>query len=148
MGRTWKELDIESLNKPIIEKDKPMEIFKPNTSSSNEQRKCHKCGGIGHLSNDCLKKAKTNEIVETEDNNDKEEESDSEKDNEESETSETDEINIVNTQINNFDLIYEVLDVNSNLPQAGTSDKNLTNIQDSKFYRTKQDKGMGYTVGK
>ncbi|MBW0524056.1 hypothetical protein O181_063771 [Austropuccinia psidii MF-1] len=118
IGRTWKKLDFKSSNKPFIRKDKPREPFKPNKSNSNEQRKCHKCGGIGHLANNCLKKAKINEIVETEDHNDKEEEYDSEKDNEESETSESDEINIINAQINNIVLIYEVLDVNSSLPQV------------------------------
>ncbi|MBW0529036.1 hypothetical protein O181_068751 [Austropuccinia psidii MF-1] len=127
---------------------KPRETFKPNTSNSNEQRKCHKCGGIGHLANNCLKKEKINEIVETEDHNDKEEASDSEKDNEESETSESDEINIGNAQIKDIDLIYEVLDVNSSLTQVGTSDTNLTNIQDAELYRTKPAKGMGYTAGK
>ncbi|MBW0577601.1 hypothetical protein O181_117316, partial [Austropuccinia psidii MF-1] len=96
--------------------------------------------------NNCLEKAKRNEIVETEDHNDKEEESDSEKDTDQSETSESDEINIINSQINNIYLIHEVLDVNSNLPQAGTSDANLTNIQDAKLYRTKPEKGMGYTA--
>ncbi|MBW0532719.1 hypothetical protein O181_072434 [Austropuccinia psidii MF-1] len=127
IGRTWKKLDIKSPNKPFIKKDKSKKSFKPNTSNSNEQRKCHKCG---------------------EDHDDKEEESDSEKETEESETSESDEINIVNAQINNIDLIYEVLDVNSNLPQVGTSDTNLTNIQDAKLYRTKPAKGIGYTAGK
>ncbi|MBW0558671.1 hypothetical protein O181_098386 [Austropuccinia psidii MF-1] len=112
IGRTWKELDIESPNKPFIKKYKPKEAFKPNTSSSNEQIKCHKCGVIGHLANNCFKKAKINEVVETEDHNDKEEESDSEKDTEESETYESAEINIVNSQFNNVDLIYEVLNVN------------------------------------
>ncbi|MBW0519436.1 hypothetical protein O181_059151 [Austropuccinia psidii MF-1] len=114
IGRTWKKLDIKSPNKPFIKRDKSKEAFKPNTSNNNEQRKCHKCGGIGHLANNCLKKAKINEIVETENHNDKEEESDSEKETEESETSESDEINIINAQINNIDIIYEVLDVNSN----------------------------------
>ncbi|MBW0555065.1 hypothetical protein O181_094780, partial [Austropuccinia psidii MF-1] len=148
IGRTWKKLDIKSPNKPFIKKDKSKESFKPNTSNNNEQRKCHKCGGIGHLANNCLKKAKINEIVETENHNDKEEESDSEKETEESESSESDEINIINAQINNIDIIYEVLDVNSNLPQVGTSDTNLTNIQDAKMYRTKPARGMGYTAGK
>ncbi|MBW0499445.1 hypothetical protein O181_039160 [Austropuccinia psidii MF-1] len=74
-------------------------------------------------------------------NYDKEEESDSEKDTEESETSESDEINTINAQINNIDLIYEVLDVNSNLPQVGTSYTSLTKIQDAKFYRPNQKKG-------
>ncbi|MBW0590880.1 hypothetical protein O181_130595 [Austropuccinia psidii MF-1] len=45
-------------------------------------------------------------------------------------------------------MIYEVLVVNSNLPQVGTSDTNLTNVQDAKLYRTKPEKGMGYTAGK
>ncbi|MBW0573577.1 hypothetical protein O181_113292 [Austropuccinia psidii MF-1] len=120
----------------------------PNTPNNNEQRKCRKCGGIGHLANNCLKKAKINEIVETEDHKDKEDKSDSEKDTEESKTSESDEINIINAQINNIDVIYEVLDVNSNLPQVGTSDTSLTNIQDAKLYRTKPEKGIGYTAGK
>ncbi|MBW0514827.1 hypothetical protein O181_054542 [Austropuccinia psidii MF-1] len=141
IGRNWKKLEIKSPNKPFIKKDQPRETFKPNISKSNEQKKCHKCGSTGHLANNCRKKAKINEIVETEDHNDKEEESDSEKDTEESETSESDEINMI-------DLIYEVLDVNSNLPQVGTSDTSLTNIQDSKLYRTKPEKGMGYTAGK
>ncbi|MBW0521669.1 hypothetical protein O181_061384 [Austropuccinia psidii MF-1] len=73
IGRTWKKLDIKSPNKPFIKKDKPRETFKPNTSKGNEQRKCHKCGAIGHLANNFLKKSKINEIVETEDHNDKEE---------------------------------------------------------------------------
>ncbi|MBW0579497.1 hypothetical protein O181_119212 [Austropuccinia psidii MF-1] len=55
---------------------------------------------------------------------------------------------MINAQINNIDLIYEVLDVNSNLPQVGTSDTSLTKIQDAKLYRTKPGKGMGYTAGK
>ncbi|MBW0511077.1 hypothetical protein O181_050792 [Austropuccinia psidii MF-1] len=112
------------------------------------QRKCHKCGGIGHLANNFVKKAKISETVAAEDHNDKEEESDSEKDTGESKTSESDEINIINAQINNINLIYEVLDVNSNLPQVGTSDTSLTNIKDAKLYRTKPEKGMGYTAGK
>ncbi|MBW0546055.1 hypothetical protein O181_085770 [Austropuccinia psidii MF-1] len=147
-GRTWKKMDIKSPNKQCIKKDKSKEAFKPNTSNNDEQIKFHKCGGIGHLANNCLKKAKINEIVETENHNDKEEESDSEKETEESETSESDEINIINAQINNIDIIYEVIDVNSNLPQVGTSDTNLTNVQDPKLYRTQPAKGMGYTAGK
>ncbi|MBW0583377.1 hypothetical protein O181_123092 [Austropuccinia psidii MF-1] len=94
------------------------------------------------------KKAKIDELVETEDHNDKEDESDSEKETEDSETSERDEINIINSRINNMDLIYEVIDVNSNLPKAGTSDTSLTNIQDAEIYITKPGKGMGYTAGK
>ncbi|MBW0522833.1 hypothetical protein O181_062548 [Austropuccinia psidii MF-1] len=60
IGRTWKKLDIKSPNSPLIKKDKPTENFKPNTPNINEQRKCHKCGGIGHPANNCLKKAKIN----------------------------------------------------------------------------------------
>ncbi|MBW0584149.1 hypothetical protein O181_123864 [Austropuccinia psidii MF-1] len=90
IDRTWKKLDIKSPNKPFIKKDKPRKTFKPNKSNSNEERRCHKCEGIGHLANNCLKTAKINEIVETDDHNDKEEESDFEKDTEESETSESD----------------------------------------------------------
>ncbi|MBW0586609.1 hypothetical protein O181_126324 [Austropuccinia psidii MF-1] len=116
--------------------------------NNNEKIKFHKCGGIGHLANRCLKKARINEIVETESHNDKEEEYDSEKETEESETSESDDINIINAQINNIDIIYEVLDVNSNLPQVQTSDRNLTNVQDAKTYRAKPAEGMGYTAGK
>ncbi|MBW0564291.1 hypothetical protein O181_104006 [Austropuccinia psidii MF-1] len=71
-GRIWKKFDIKSPNKPFIKKDKPRKTFKPNTLNSNEQRKCQKSEGIGHLANNCLKKAKINEIVETEDHNDKE----------------------------------------------------------------------------
>ncbi|MBW0508014.1 hypothetical protein O181_047729 [Austropuccinia psidii MF-1] len=138
----------ENPNEPFIKKDKPRENFNPNTSNSNSQIKCHKCGGIGHLANNCLKKAKINEIVEPEDHNDKKEESDSERDTEESDTSESYEINIINAQINNIDLIYEVLHVSSNLPQVRTSYTNLKNIQDAKMYRTKPEKGMGYTAGK
>ncbi|MBW0559281.1 hypothetical protein O181_098996 [Austropuccinia psidii MF-1] len=82
IGRTWKKLDIKSPNTPFDKKDKPREAFKANTSNSNEQRKCHKCGGIGHLANNWLKKPKINEIVEIEDHNDREEESDSERDTE------------------------------------------------------------------
>ncbi|MBW0520680.1 hypothetical protein O181_060395 [Austropuccinia psidii MF-1] len=82
IGRAWKKLDIKNLNKPFIKKDKPREPFKPNTPNINEKRKCCKLGGIGHLADNCLEKAKINEIVETEGHNDKEEESDSEKDTE------------------------------------------------------------------
>ncbi|MBW0524041.1 hypothetical protein O181_063756 [Austropuccinia psidii MF-1] len=110
--RNRRKSDIKSPNKPFIKKDKPRETLKTNISNNTEQRKCHKCGGIGHLSNNCLKKEKINEIVEADNHNDKEEESDSEKDTEESENSEGDEINIINAQINNIDIIYEVLDVN------------------------------------
>ncbi|MBW0510747.1 hypothetical protein O181_050462 [Austropuccinia psidii MF-1] len=138
----------EDSNKPFIKKAKPRESFKTNTSNSTDQIKCHKCGGVGHLANNCLKKAEINEIVETEDHNDKEEETDSEKDTEESETCESDEISIIDAQINNIYLIYEVLDVNSNLPQVETPDASLLNIQDAKLYRTKPAKGMGYTAGK
>ncbi|MBW0516077.1 hypothetical protein O181_055792 [Austropuccinia psidii MF-1] len=148
IGRAWKKVDIKRPNKLFIKKDKRREPFKANTPKSNEERKFQKCGGIGHLANNCLKKAKINEIVETDDHNDKEEESEFEKDTEESETSESDGINIINAQINNITLIYEVLDFKSNLPQVGTSDTILTNIQDAKLYRTKPAKGMGYTAGK
>ncbi|MBW0578313.1 hypothetical protein O181_118028 [Austropuccinia psidii MF-1] len=90
IGRNWKKLDIKSPNKPFIKKDKLKEAFNPNTSNNNEQRKCHKCRGIGHLANSCLKEAKINEIVETENHNHKEEKFDSEKKTEESESSESD----------------------------------------------------------
>ena len=40
------------------------------------------------------------------------------------------------------------MNVNSKLPQVGTSDTNLTNIKDAKIYRTKHAKGMGYKAGK
>ncbi|MBW0558097.1 hypothetical protein O181_097812 [Austropuccinia psidii MF-1] len=70
-GRTCKKLDIKSPNKPFLKKDKPRETFKPHTSNSNGKQKCHKCGGIGHLAKNCLKKEKINEIVETGDHNDK-----------------------------------------------------------------------------
>ncbi|MBW0520252.1 hypothetical protein O181_059967 [Austropuccinia psidii MF-1] len=70
------------------------------------------------------------------------------KETEESETSKSDEINIINAKINNINLIYEVLDVNSNSPEVGTSDTSLTNIQDSKLYGAIPAKGMGYTAGK
>ncbi|MBW0500718.1 hypothetical protein O181_040433 [Austropuccinia psidii MF-1] len=60
IGRTWKKLDIKAPNKPFIKKDKPRETFNTNTPNSNEQRKCHKCGVIRHLANNCLKKAKIN----------------------------------------------------------------------------------------
>ncbi|MBW0542550.1 hypothetical protein O181_082265 [Austropuccinia psidii MF-1] len=80
IGRKWKKLDIKSPNKPFIKKYKPKEPFKPNTPSTNDQSKFHKCGGIAYLANNFLKKARINEIVETEDHNDKEDESDSEKD--------------------------------------------------------------------
>ncbi|MBW0502874.1 hypothetical protein O181_042589 [Austropuccinia psidii MF-1] len=89
-----------------------------------------------------------NKIVETEDPNDKEENSDSEKDTKESEASESDEIGIINAKINNINLIYEVLGFNSSLPQIGKSDTSLRNIQDVELYRTKPEKGMGYTAGK
>ncbi|MBW0525751.1 hypothetical protein O181_065466 [Austropuccinia psidii MF-1] len=142
IGRTWKKLDIQSPKKSFIKKDEP------NTPNTNEKRKCHKCGGIGHLANKCLKKAKINKILETEDHNDKEDESYSEKATEDSKTSESGESNIINAHINNIDLTYEVLDVNSNLPQVGTSYTSLTSIQDAKLYGTKPEKGMGYTAGK
>ncbi|MBW0462083.1 hypothetical protein O181_001798 [Austropuccinia psidii MF-1] len=89
IGRKWKELDIKSPNKPFIKKYKPREPFKTNKSNTNEKRKFHKCGGIGHLPNNCLEKATVNEIVETEEKYYKEE-SDSDKDTEESETSKSD----------------------------------------------------------
>ncbi|MBW0581304.1 hypothetical protein O181_121019, partial [Austropuccinia psidii MF-1] len=87
-------------------------------------------------------------MVETEKHKDKEDESDSKKETEASERSESEKINITNEQINNIDIIYEVLDVNSNLPQVGTSDTNLKNVKDTKMYITKPAKGMGYTAGK
>ncbi|MBW0493793.1 hypothetical protein O181_033508 [Austropuccinia psidii MF-1] len=74
IGRNWKKVGIKSPNKTFRKKDKPREPFKPNTPS-NEQRNCHKCGGIGHLANNCLKKANINKIAVTDDNNNKEEES-------------------------------------------------------------------------
>ncbi|MBW0476894.1 hypothetical protein O181_016609 [Austropuccinia psidii MF-1] len=69
--RTGKKVDIQSPKKQSIKQNEPRESFKPNTPN-NEQRKCHKCGGIGHLANHCLKKAKINEIVETDDHKDRE----------------------------------------------------------------------------
>ncbi|MBW0495622.1 hypothetical protein O181_035337 [Austropuccinia psidii MF-1] len=60
IGITWKKLEIKSQKKPFIKKDKPREALKPNTSNNNEQRKCHKCGGIRHLANNCLQKTKSN----------------------------------------------------------------------------------------
>ncbi|MBW0571006.1 hypothetical protein O181_110721 [Austropuccinia psidii MF-1] len=84
--RKWKKLDIKCPNKTFIKKDKPREPFKPNTPNTNEQRKFHKCSGIGHLANNCLIKEKINEVVETETHNFKEEEYDFEKETEYSDT--------------------------------------------------------------
>ncbi|MBW0464158.1 hypothetical protein O181_003873 [Austropuccinia psidii MF-1] len=72
IGRTWKKLDSKIPNKPFIKKYKPREPFKHNTASPHKQRKCHDCGGIGHLANNCVKEAKIKEILETEYKNDKE----------------------------------------------------------------------------
>ncbi|MBW0544212.1 hypothetical protein O181_083927 [Austropuccinia psidii MF-1] len=66
VGRTWKKLDIRSPRKAVIKKDKPREPLNPNTTNTHEQRKCHKCSGNGQLSNNCLKQAKINQIVEKE----------------------------------------------------------------------------------
>ncbi|MBW0588102.1 hypothetical protein O181_127817 [Austropuccinia psidii MF-1] len=123
MGRTWKKVNIKSPNKQFINKDKPRAPLKLNTPTLMSKENS----------------------INVEDHNDREE-SDSEKDTEESQTSAIDQINIINEQITNIDLIYEVLDVNSNLPQVGTSDTSLTNIQDAKLYRTTPEKGMGYTA--
>ncbi|MBW0491583.1 hypothetical protein O181_031298 [Austropuccinia psidii MF-1] len=79
IGRKWKKMHIKSPNKPFIDNYKPKEPLKPN--NTNEERKFPNCGGIGHLANNCLKKQKINEIVETEDHNGQKEESDLEKDN-------------------------------------------------------------------
>ncbi|MBW0503845.1 hypothetical protein O181_043560 [Austropuccinia psidii MF-1] len=68
IGRTWKKVDIKSPKKQFINKNKPREPFKPNTPN-NEQIKHHKCGGVGHLANNCLKKEKINEGVEIDDHN-------------------------------------------------------------------------------
>ncbi|MBW0550206.1 hypothetical protein O181_089921 [Austropuccinia psidii MF-1] len=85
IGRTWKNFNIKIPRKLLINQAKPVEPLKNNTSRTNGKRKFHKCGGIRHLDNNCLKKAKINEILE-EDHNCKEE-SDFEKYTEESETS-------------------------------------------------------------
>ncbi|MBW0488924.1 hypothetical protein O181_028639 [Austropuccinia psidii MF-1] len=114
IGRKLKRLDVQSPNKPFLKKYKLRELFKPNKYNTHEETKCHRCGDFGDLDNDCLKKAKIKQIVETEDHNDKEGESFSEKENKELDKSENDEINLINSRINNFDLTYEVLDVNSN----------------------------------
>ncbi|MBW0511511.1 hypothetical protein O181_051226 [Austropuccinia psidii MF-1] len=80
--------------------------------------------------------------METKDHTDKSDEYYCEKDPEESETSEGDETNVINAQINNIDLIYEVMDMNSNLPQIEISNKSLTHIQDAKIHGMKPAKGM------
>ncbi|MBW0540122.1 hypothetical protein O181_079837 [Austropuccinia psidii MF-1] len=144
--RTWNKLDIKSPNKPFIKNDKPRETLKPKKSNNNEQRKCHKCGGIAPQPINALKKQKSMKLW-------KQRTTMIKKTNlmlkrTKSETSESDEINIINAHINNIDSIYEVLDVNSRLPQVGTSDTSLSNIQDAKLYRTKQAKVMGYAAGR
>ncbi|MBW0584876.1 hypothetical protein O181_124591 [Austropuccinia psidii MF-1] len=126
IGRTWKKLVIKSTSKPFINKINQEKLSSPIHPTLRSKQS----------------------LTNVEDHNDQVEESDSEKANEKSETSESDDINIINAQIINIDLIYEVLDVNSNLPQVGTSDTSLTNIQDAKLYRAKPAKGMGYTAGK
>ncbi|MBW0544639.1 hypothetical protein O181_084354 [Austropuccinia psidii MF-1] len=83
IARTWKKFGMKIPNQPR----KP---FNANRPITDEQIKCHKCGGISHLANNLPKRQKINEIVETKDHNDKEDESDSEKDAEESEASEGD----------------------------------------------------------
>ncbi|MBW0517639.1 hypothetical protein O181_057354 [Austropuccinia psidii MF-1] len=71
IGTTRKKLDIKSPNKPLIIKDKQKEPFKP--SNPDEKKKLHECGSIGHLANNCLKKAKIIEILKTGNHNDREE---------------------------------------------------------------------------
>ncbi|MBW0461605.1 hypothetical protein O181_001320 [Austropuccinia psidii MF-1] len=80
--QNMEKLDIKSPNNLFLKKEKQKAPFKPNTSNTHEQREAHKCGGIGPLANNCLKKAKINETVETENQNDKEEESESDRDTE------------------------------------------------------------------
>ncbi|MBW0532678.1 hypothetical protein O181_072393 [Austropuccinia psidii MF-1] len=145
MGRNWTlKVQINHLTKQISQEklSSPIHLTVMNKESATNVEV------LDTQPTSALKKANINEIVEIEDHNYKEEESDSEKDTEESETSESDEINIINAQINNIDLIYEVLDVNLTLPQVGTFDTNLTNVQDAKLYRTKPAKGMGYIAWK
>ncbi|MBW0555976.1 hypothetical protein O181_095691 [Austropuccinia psidii MF-1] len=71
IGRTFRQLDLKRPNKPFFKKYKPRKSLKPNTPNINEQQECHECGFIGHLANNCLKKAKINEIVETADHNER-----------------------------------------------------------------------------
>ncbi|MBW0553927.1 hypothetical protein O181_093642 [Austropuccinia psidii MF-1] len=65
IGMKWKNLDIKRPKK----KKEPSK-----TNNTNEQRKCHKYGGIGLLANNCLKKEKekVSEIVQRTDHNEKE----------------------------------------------------------------------------
>ncbi|MBW0591907.1 hypothetical protein O181_131622 [Austropuccinia psidii MF-1] len=72
VGRTWKRLEIKIQNRPFIKKVKPKEPLKHIKPNTNEQRKFHKCGIIEHLDTNCLKRAKINDIVETEGHNYKE----------------------------------------------------------------------------
>ncbi|MBW0463781.1 hypothetical protein O181_003496 [Austropuccinia psidii MF-1] len=87
--KNMEKLDIKSSSKQFVKEEKLKEPLKPN--NTNEQRKFHKFGIIGCLANNFIKKAKINEIVETEYHNDKEEESDSEETEEESDSEETEE---------------------------------------------------------
>ncbi|MBW0478091.1 hypothetical protein O181_017806 [Austropuccinia psidii MF-1] len=67
IGKTWRKLDMKITNKPFIKNDKPKKKIKFN--KTNEQINCHKCGCIENSANNCLKKAKNNEIVGKEDHN-------------------------------------------------------------------------------
>ncbi|MBW0550330.1 hypothetical protein O181_090045 [Austropuccinia psidii MF-1] len=64
IGIKWKKLEIKSPKKPFINEETQKEPLQSN--KPNEKRECHKCGGIGHLANNCLEKEKINEIVEKE----------------------------------------------------------------------------------
>ncbi|MBW0503076.1 hypothetical protein O181_042791 [Austropuccinia psidii MF-1] len=130
---------------PIDNKTSEKPGSRPNKPQERAPLKCHKCGSISNLANNCPKKTGINDIEAEKDDETKEKHNVSlnQSDYEPSEEEElTDKLSIKNINVS-----FEVTEVHTHLPQYSDECMVLINVKDSKMQRTKPLRGKGYTAG-
>ncbi|MBW0554591.1 hypothetical protein O181_094306 [Austropuccinia psidii MF-1] len=134
IGKTWTRTPIESKMVPKISGDEKR--------PEKPVLKCHKCGSTSHLANTFTKKTKIDEVKIIEEAQDTEEKEEYDQDSAISE-----ETPVEDYSIENITAFFEATEVHTHLPQYSEDCYNLINIQDSRMFKTKPDRGKGYTAG-
>ncbi|MBW0553931.1 hypothetical protein O181_093646 [Austropuccinia psidii MF-1] len=99
--------------------------------------KCHKCGSISHLAKTCTKKTKIIEEVQCAE----------EKEEYDQDSAISEDTPVEDYPIENITSFFEFSEVHTHLTQYSKDFSNLINIQDARMYKTKPEKGKGYTSG-
>ncbi|MBW0495754.1 hypothetical protein O181_035469 [Austropuccinia psidii MF-1] len=134
IGKTWTKITMESKMAPKISR----EDIRPDKPFL----KCHKCGSTSHLSNNCTKRTKINEVQVIEEGQYTEEKEESDQYYAVSEDTQVEDY-----PIENITAFFEVKKVHTHLPKYSENCYNLINIHDARMCKTKPARGKGHTAG-